>query len=165
VGTRNRNVERVTGLVPTYSLRPATPADADAVAALVDAAYGHYVERIGRPPGPMTEDYSQVIRERQVTVAEDGGEIVGFVVTGPGDEGFLLDNVAVHPSHQGSGLGRTLLELAEAEARQAGFDSIYLYTHEKMTENRAMYARIGYVEYERRSEHGLARVFMRKRLS
>ena len=60
----------------------------------------------------MTEDYSQVIRERQVTVAEDGGEIVGLVVTGPADDGFLLDNVAVHPSHQGSGLGRTLLELA-----------------------------------------------------
>jgi ribosomal protein S18 acetylase RimI-like enzyme len=112
----------------------------------------------------MTEDYSQVIRERQVTVAEDCGEIVGVVVTGPGDEGFLLDNVAVHPSHHGSGLGRTLLELAEAEARRAGFDSIYLYTHEKMTENQAMYARIGYVEYERRSEHGLSRVFMRKPL-
>jgi len=113
----------------------------------------------------MTEDYSQVIRERQVTVAEDGGEIVGLVVTGPADDGFLLDNVAVHPSHQGSGLGRTLLELAEADARRAGFDSIYLYTHEKMTENQAMYARIGYFEYERRSEHGLSRVFMRKRLS
>ena len=146
-------------------LRPATPADADAVAALVDAAYGHYVERIGRLPGPMTEDYAQVIRDRQVTVVEAGGEVVGLVVTGPGDEGFLLDNVAVHPSHQGSGLGRTLLELAEAEARQAGFDSIYLYTHERMTENQAMYARIGYFEYERRSEHGLSRVFMRKRLS
>jgi len=149
---------------PTYSLRPATPADADAVAGLVDAAYGHYVERIGRLPGPMTEDYAQVIQDRQVTVAEAGGEVVGLVVTGPGDEGFLLDNVAVHPSHQGSGLGRTLLELAEAEARQAGFDSIYLYTHERMTENQAMYARIGYVEYEQRSEHGLSRVFMRKRL-
>jgi ribosomal protein S18 acetylase RimI-like enzyme len=134
------------------------------VAGLVDAAYGHYVERIGRLPGPMTEDYAQVIQDRQVTVAEAGGEVVGLVVTGPGDEGFLLDNVAVHPSHQGSGLGRTLLELAEAEARQAGFDSIYLYTHERMTENQAMYARIGYVEYEQRSEHGLSRVFMRKRL-
>lgn len=134
------------------------------MAGLVDAAYGHYVERIGRLPGPMTEDYAQVIQDRQVTVAEAGGEVVGLVVTGPGDEGFLLDNVAVHPSHQGSGLGRTLLELAEAEARQAGFDSIYLYTHERMTENQAMYARIGYVEYEQRSEHGLSRVFMRKRL-
>ena len=40
----------------------------------------------------------------------------------------------------------------EAEARRAGFDSIYLYTHEKMTENLALYSRIGYVEYDRRSQ-------------
>ena len=112
----------------------------------------------------MTEDYSQVIRERQVTVAEDGGEIVGIVVLGPSDQGFSIDNVAVHPSQQGRGVGRTLLDHAEAEARHAGFDSIYLYTHELMTENQALYARLGYVEYERRSERGFSRVFMRKAL-
>jgi len=33
-----------------------------------------------------------------------------------------------------------------------------------MTENQALYARIGYVEYERRVEGELARVFMRKPL-
>jgi hypothetical protein len=33
-----------------------------------------------------------------------------------------------------------------------------------MTENQALYARIGYAEYDRRSEHGLTRVFMRKQL-
>ena len=80
------------------------------------------------------------------------------------DEGFAVENVAVHPEHQGRGLGRALLELAEAEARRAGFDSLYLYTHEKMSENLALYAGIGYVEYERRSEKGLTRVFMRKQL-
>jgi hypothetical protein len=47
---------------------------------------------------------------------------------------------------------------------RAGFDSIHLYTHEKMTENLALYARIGYIEYERRAENGFSRVFMRKRL-
>jgi ribosomal protein S18 acetylase RimI-like enzyme len=134
------------------------------VAALVDDAYCHYVEHIGFPPGPMTEDYSQVIRDRRVTIAEDGGEVVGVVVTGPAEEGFLLDNVAVRPSYQGKGLGRVLLHHAESEARAAGFDSIYLYTHEKMTENQALYARLGYVEFGRRAEHGFARVFMRKAL-
>ena len=134
------------------------------MAALVDAAYRHYIERIGRPPGPMTDDYTQVIRDRQVTVAEEDGEIVGIVAIGPTDDGFAIDNVAVHPAHQGTGLGRALLQYAEAEARRAGFDSIYLYTHEKMTENQALYARCGYVEYERRAEHGFSRVFMRKSL-
>jgi ribosomal protein S18 acetylase RimI-like enzyme len=148
-----------------YRLRPATAADADAVTALVNAAYEHYVERIGRPPGPMREDYAEVIGEREVTVAEDSAAcIVGVLVLAVTDEGFAVENVAVHPSHQGRGLGRTLLELAERSATRAGFDSIHLYTHEKMTENLALYARIGYVEYERRSESGFTRVFMRKQL-
>lgn len=41
-------------------------------------------------------------------------------------------------SGAGRGVGRALLESAESEARSAGFDSLYLYTHEKMTENLAL---------------------------
>jgi GNAT superfamily N-acetyltransferase len=55
---------------------------------------------------------------------------VGIIVLMVTDEGFLVDNVAVHPSHRRTGLGRAFLEFAEAEARRAGFDSSYLYTHE-----------------------------------
>ena len=46
---------------------------------LVAAAYGHYLERLGGPPRPMTDDYQQVIRTRQVTVAERDGAIVGYL--------------------------------------------------------------------------------------
>jgi ribosomal protein S18 acetylase RimI-like enzyme len=134
------------------------------VAELVDAAYGHYLERLGGPPRPMTDDYEEVIRTRQVTVAERHGAVAGVIVLAVTDEGFLVDNVAVHPSHRGSGLGRALLEFAEAEARRARFDSIYLYTHERMTENLALYARIGYVEYDRRSHGEFSLVYLRKQL-
>jgi ribosomal protein S18 acetylase RimI-like enzyme len=154
----------VPGQPGTYALRPATEADAGEVAALVDDAYRQYVERIGRLPGPMTEDYSDVIASREVTVAESDGTIVGLLVLGVTEEGFAIDNVAVDPSRRGTGLGRALLELAEAEARRAGFDSIYLYTHEKMIENLALYSRIGYVEYDRRSRGDFSLVFMRKQL-
>ena len=146
------------------SLRPADARDAAEVAELVAAAYGHYVERIGGPPGPMTDDYAAVIRDRRVTVAESHGAIVGVIVLSVTDEGFLVDNVAVHPARRGTGLGRALLEFAEAEARRAGFDSIYLYTHEKMAENLALYARIGYVEYDRRSQGAFSLVYLRKQL-
>jgi GNAT superfamily N-acetyltransferase len=106
--------------VQGYLLRPATAADAGAVAELVDDAYRPYVERIGMRPGPMTEDYREVIRDRQVTVAESEEALVGVLVLGVTADGFLIHNVAVHPSHRGKGLGRALLELAEAEARRAG---------------------------------------------
>jgi ribosomal protein S18 acetylase RimI-like enzyme len=148
----------------SWSLRPAAGSDAPQVEELVAAAYGHYLERLGGPPRPMTDDYQQVIRTRQVTVAERDGAIVGVIVLAVTDEGFLIDNVAVRPSDRGTGLGRALLEFAEAEARRAGFDSIYLYTHERMTENLALYSKIGYVEYERRSQGAFSLVYLRKRL-
>jgi ribosomal protein S18 acetylase RimI-like enzyme len=148
-----------------YSLRSAKDEDAQHITRLVREAYEHYVERIGMPPGPMTEDYARVIRDRQVTVAEVDGTIVGVIVLGVDDEGFVIENVAVHPSQRGRGLGRELLKLAEAEAARRGYDAIYLYTHEKMTENQALYSRIGYVEYDRRSQGDFSLVYMRKTLA
>jgi GNAT superfamily N-acetyltransferase len=147
-----------------YSLRSAIEADVSEVATLVNAAYRHYVERIGGPPRPMTDDYAEVIRNHQVTVADNHGTLVGVIVLAVDDEGFLINNVAVHPSHRGKGLGKALLEFAEDEARRAGFDSIYLYTHEKMKENIALYSKIGYVEYDRRSQGEFSLVYMRKQL-
>ncbi len=157
-----------------YSFRPTNGSDASAVSECVNAAYEHYTERIGMLPGPMTEDYETIIKKYRVTVAESGGKIAGVVVLAVTEEGFLLQNVAVHPSHRGKGLGKALLEFAEAEARRHGFDSIYLYTHEKMTENDFLYKKIGYVEYDRRTsaagrqfrntEMGPTLVYMRKQL-
>jgi ribosomal protein S18 acetylase RimI-like enzyme len=146
------------------SLRRATDADVPRLTEVAQAGYGHYVERLGEPPRPMTDDYADVVRSYRVTVAERGGEIVGLIVLGVDGEGFFVDNVAVDPAHQGSGAGRALLEHAEVEARRAGFDSIYLYTHEKMTENLALYSRIGYVEYDRRLHGDDCLVYLRKKL-
>jgi ribosomal protein S18 acetylase RimI-like enzyme len=147
-----------------YSFRSATSADAANVTALVHAAYGHYEQRIGIVPRPMTDDYAEVIKNYRVTVAESHQTLVGVIVLTVTDEGYLIDNVAVDPAYRGKGIGSALLEFAEAEARHAGFDSIYLYTHEKMTENIALYAKIGYVEYDRRSQGDFSLVYMRKRL-
>ena len=148
-----------------FILRSAVEEDAAAVTACVHNAFGHYVECIGRKPGPMLMDYAYEIREHQVFVVECDGKIAGVLVLCIKDEGFLLDVIAVDPPYQGTGVGKLLLEFAEAEARRQGHASIYLYTHEKMTENQALYKRIGYVEYDRRFEAGLARVYMRKPLA
>ena len=123
-------------------LRPATVADAARLTELIQAAYAPYVARLGAPPRPMTGNYADVVRNYRVTVAERKDRIVELIVLGVSAEGFLVDNVAVDPSHQGTGAGRALLEYAEAEARRAGFDSVYLCTHERMTENLALYSRI-----------------------
>jgi GNAT superfamily N-acetyltransferase len=146
-------------------LRPAVPSDAPGVAACVCEAYVHYIERIGRQPGPMLEDYSKVIAESSVHVAVQAGKVLGAIVLMETDEGFYVDNVAVRPAVKGSGVGRALLELAEQQARRKGYASIYLATHELMAENRELYARIGYVEYDHRVVNGYPRVYFRKALA
>jgi ribosomal protein S18 acetylase RimI-like enzyme len=148
-----------------YLVRPATLEDSPGTAACIEAAYAHYIARNGKVPGPMLDDYAELIPNQDVTVVERSGEIVAVLLVRESSEGFLLDNIAVSPSCQGAGLGRYLLQLAEAKAVAAGHGSIYLYTQEIMTENQALYERIGYVEYARRTEIGLHRIYMRKQLT
>ena len=145
-------------------LRSATAGDTAGIGACVRAAYSPYIERIGQPPGPMLDDYDQVVRDHRVYVIEEAGVILGALVLIEKEEGLLFDNIAVQPARQGEGIGRRLMEHAESEARRLGYRHLDLYTHERMTENIAMYERIGYVEVDRRTEHGFPRVYMRKRL-
>jgi N-acetylglutamate synthase-like GNAT family acetyltransferase len=114
-------------------IRKASTSDADRVGSVVASAYAHYVPRIGKPPGPMLDDYPQRIADEQTWVLEDAGRIVGILVLEETSSGFLLDNIAVLPDCQGKGIGRRLIEFAEAEARRRGFHEILLYTHALMT--------------------------------
>jgi ribosomal protein S18 acetylase RimI-like enzyme len=145
--------------------RPAVPADADAVRTLVNDAYGHYVARIGKPPGPMRDDYDRRIAAGQVWVLEPshGGEILGIVVLEEQADALLLDNVAVSPTAQGKGHGRALIAFAEAECARRGFDELRLYTHALMTENIALYTRLGFAEIGHVQEKGFDRIYMAKR--
>ncbi|HQZ23148.1 MAG TPA: GNAT family N-acetyltransferase [Thermoflexales bacterium] len=150
--------------MPLPALRLATTADAPAITACVCEAYIHYIERIGKQPGPMLDDYRDVIGSADVHVAVEEQRILGVIVLMRTPEGFYIDNVAVRPSARGRGIGRQLLAFAASEAKRQGYASIYLATHELMTENRQLYAHIGYVEYDHRVVNGYPRVFMRKTL-
>ena len=145
-------------------LRAAAPGDREAVQRLVEAAYGGYVERIGRRPAPMDADYASLIAAGQVTVAEREGEVAGVLVLVPMEDHLLVENVAVDLEAQRGGLGRRLMAHAEDEARALGLAELRLYTNERMVENVAWYPRLGYRETERRDESGFARVFFAKRL-
>jgi ribosomal protein S18 acetylase RimI-like enzyme len=145
-------------------IRRALEGEAETVHRVVHAAYAHYTDRIGKPPGPMLDDYAQRIADGQTWVLEDAGGIVGILVLEQRADGFLLDNIAVPPECQGKGHGRILIEFAEAEARRRGFQEIHLYTHALMVENIALYRRIGFVETHRVSEKGYDRVYMTKQL-
>ncbi|RON38129.1 GNAT family N-acetyltransferase [Pseudomonas frederiksbergensis] len=146
-------------------IRPATLEDIAQIEAIVEAAYSPYIERIGRKPAPMLDDYASQVLARRVHVLAQEKTLSGFVVLIDTEEYLLLDNIAVNPAVMGQGFGRQLLDFAERHALDAGYPSIRLYTNEAMRENIALYLRRGYVETHRVEENGLRRVHMRKALS
>ena len=145
-------------------IRAATAADVPAIAEIVEQAYRHYIARIGKPPGPMLDDYATRVLDGAVWVLDEGAEIAALIVLLPAPNYLLLDNIAVSPARQGLGLGQRLLVFAEAEALRRGYREIRLYTHQTMVENQRLYASIGYEETGRGAEAGYDRVFMRKQL-
>lgn len=145
-------------------IRPAVTADTQAVMAVVEAAYTHYIARIGKRPGPMDDDYAARIAAGQTWVLDRDGMIAGILVLEETADGFLLDNIAVRPEFHGQGLGRILIAFTEAEAKRRGFTAIRLYTHALMTENIALYTRLGFNETGRVTEKGFDRVYMEKPL-
>jgi GNAT superfamily N-acetyltransferase len=138
--------------------------EANILSQLVTAAYTQYIERMGKPPGPMLDDYPQRIADGQAWVLDVDGAIVGLIVLEEDGDTLLLDNVAVSPAAQGKGYGRTLMAFAEDEARRLGHTKLRLYTNVLMTENITLYERLGFRQTGRISENGFKRVYMVKTL-
>ena len=151
-------------MMDEFRIRDATAADVAAIAEIVDHAYRHYIARMGKPPGPMLDDYAARVSEGAVWVLEEGAMIAAIIVLLPSPNYLLLDDIAVSPARQGPGLGRRLLAFAETEALRRGYREIRLYTHQTMVENQRLYTSIGYEETGRGTETGYDRVFMRKQL-
>lgn len=142
------------------AIRKAVAADVAAVERIVEAAYAPYVPRMGVQPGPMLDDYPALVADGVVWV--EGAPVRGLVVLLAREDYLLLDNIAVVPEAHGQGVGRALMRFAEEHARAEGFPELRLYTHQKMTENIALYARSGWQETGRGTQDGFDRVFFRK---
>src|SRR5215471_8770759 len=131
-------------------IRRAEMQDVAAIKRIVRAAYEKYISRIGKLPAPMTDDYDGQVASGNVWVLELHGDLLGLVVLDPKPAYMLIDNVAVIPEKQRSGLGRMLLAFAETTARERGYVEAQLYTNESMHENLAWYTKLGYQETSRR---------------
>ncbi|MFF9912848.1 GNAT family N-acetyltransferase [Streptomyces sp. NPDC013457] len=144
-------------------IRRATSTDVPRVKAVTDTAYHHYIERIGLVPGPMEADHAADVAAGRVFVA--GDPVVGLVVLSAEADHLYLDNIAVHPDAQGTGLGRRLLAFVEDRARALGLPEVRLRTNAMMWENQKLYERYGYEVVERRLDGPYDRIHYRKRLN
>src|SRR5689334_19179502 len=101
-------------------IRAASESDVERARDIVQAAYRSYIARIGKPPGPMLDDYERRQRDAQLYLAAIGAETVGIAVLVRAPDHLELNNVAVHPRWQGRGIGRALIAFAEETARTQG---------------------------------------------
>jgi len=132
-------------------IRPARAGDAVAIAALDAATWSFDVTPSPRSSVPSSID--------GMLVAEDGGEIVGYVAVGRAtrleSNRHVADirGLAVAPDHQGRGLGRALVQAALDAARERGARKVTLRVLAPNTAARALYESCGFVvEGVRRDE-------------
>jgi len=132
-------------------IRPARAGDAVAIAALDAATWSFDVT-----PSPRTSVPSSI---DGMLVAEEGGEIVGYVAVGRAtrleSNRHVADirGLAVAPDHQGRGLGRALVQAALDAARERGARKVTLRVLGPNTAARALYESCGFVvEGVRRDE-------------
>ncbi|MFB7834212.1 GNAT family N-acetyltransferase [Streptomyces sp. NPDC056056] len=147
----------------TQDMRLAVSGDVPRVKAVTDAAYHHYIDRIGLVPAPMEADHAADVAAGRVFVA--GDPVAGLVVLRTEADHLYLDNIAVHPDAQGTGLGRLLLGFVESRARELGLPEVRLLTNAMMWENQKLYERYGYEVVERRVDGPYDRIHYRKLLN
>ncbi|TCC02941.1 GNAT family N-acetyltransferase [Kribbella soli] len=89
--------------------------------------------------------------DRFVFVAEDGGDIAGFVsgeqrAHWSGDRELYVGELVVSPQHEGRGVGRALMDAVTDHARQQGLVTITLDTGAANTNARTFYSHLGFAE-------------------
>lgn len=138
-------------------MRGATPADIPALHALIESAYrgesatrgwSHEADLLG---GQRTDEdaLADIIADPAQTIllAEAEGAPVGCVcVADRGERGGYLGMLTVRPDLQAAGLGRRLLDAAEAHARGFGARTMEMTVIHRRADLIAWYLRRGYVD-------------------
>ncbi|KAJ6019591.1 hypothetical protein N7499_009444 [Penicillium canescens] len=147
-------------------LYKATIEDIQAIKSMVNSAYSKYIERIGKPPAPMTEDWEQEMETHEVMMLKDNDQTVGSIDFHVDDQtnSLKINNVVVDVGSQGRGYGYWMMKHAEIEGRERGLSSITLFTNVNMIENVRFYGKLGFIETERKMEDGFERIYFRKSL-
>jgi ribosomal protein S18 acetylase RimI-like enzyme len=145
-------------------IRPYRPSDRDAILAITVRAFdGVSIDQnIERRYGPIAGvgwyrrksahlESDLAAEAAGVLVAEVEGRVVGYVTTRTDTKTGIgrIPNLAVHPEHQGKGLGRQLLEAALDRLREEGMAFARIETLEQNERCMALYPRLGFEEVAR----------------
>lgn len=129
-------------------LRPLTRADFDAAMA-VALALPEWFNDVG------LEQIAEALPSQAGAVAEEDGEIAGWVTWSSHDGVGEIAWIAVSPDHHRRGIGARLLEFAEDRLRRDGFTEVQVETlgdsidYEPYERTRAFYRATGFRDFKR----------------
>ncbi|WP_133773508.1 GNAT family N-acetyltransferase [Enterovirga rhinocerotis] len=130
--------------IPGTTLRRASREDVAAFDAVHRAAYVWNREMLGMEPVPLLTPPEEVVSRYETWLAEDAQGLAGAIALAPQPDHLEVWSVSVDPGRQNTGLGRRLLDAAEARARILGLSELRLFTGKPLTKNIEWYHRRGY---------------------
>ena len=121
--------------------------DWEALLALIQRAFAFMEQRIDPPSSLNRMDAEGLARKAEnetCFLAHDGRQITGCVFCRSAGNALYISKLAVDPAHQGKGIGKALMDRAEAEARELGLPALTLETRVELVENHALFASMGF---------------------
>jgi ribosomal protein S18 acetylase RimI-like enzyme len=134
-------------------VRPAIPADAEAIHALTQTAYGEY--RTEAAPSSALLETAREVREglwsgtTSAVVAERDGRFVGAARFRADARGLYFFRLAVHPEVRRQGVAQALIDWLIEEARRRHAHRIWCQVRLIVPRNVALYEKNGFVITER----------------
>ena len=142
-----------TGETPErVTVRAATAADGEALRVLERAA-GERFREVGM--GEVADDDPMALDELAAYaadgrswVADAGGTTIGYLLVDLVDGCAHVEQISVHPDHQGRGIGRALLHHVAAWAADRHLAAVTLTTFRDVPWNAPLYRHLGFVDLD-----------------
>ncbi|WP_169545059.1 GNAT family N-acetyltransferase [Sneathiella aquimaris] len=127
---------------------------------LIQKSYAYMATRID-PPSSMhrltAESLEAKSRTETLFIAFEESRLVGCVFLKEEATNFYLGKLAVDPDLQGKGIGSMLITACIEFAQQAGKPDIELEVRIELTENQALFSRLGFTKTGENSHAGYNR--------
>jgi GNAT superfamily N-acetyltransferase len=145
--------------------------DWDALLELILASFAYMQPRIDPPSSALLLTLPLLMEKARAEMAYgavENGKLLGCIFCKPEPPDCLyIGKLAVAQDAQGKGIGRLLLQAAEAHAAAGGLSCLRLETRIELTENHRVFAKWGFVQTAEGCHPGFTRptfVEMRKTL-
>jgi GNAT superfamily N-acetyltransferase len=129
------------------SRAPADFAEWDSVRTLILEAFASMEGRIEPPSSALRltpQSMAVDAANGALFLARSGSAVVGCVFVRQKEEALYIGKLAVRPNMQGTGIGKALVRAAQQEARALGLKELELQTRIELTENHALFAKMGF---------------------